>query len=300
MRIDPKLITEFAAIAEEGSFTRAAQQLRVNQPWLSTRLRKLEQQLGFRVFERTTRRLSLTDRGAQLFQAARAAAKALEAVDQLATQLSRNSQGILRIGAAPYTKIIRQRGKLIHEFSLALPDVHLELDIGWSLALLGRLDAGELDLTFMVGDVDASRYESIEFRRFGVSITLSRGHPLAGSKGISPKELVNYPVQVFTRSLNPVVWDKLYAPLVDAGCRFVEVPEMAEGAPSRMASPTDVAAFFDFGDDELASAEVVHVPLAVPARLPFQLLRRQGSTNCAQQKFWELAAMHAAAWDEAG
>lgn len=289
MRIDPKLITEFAAIAEEGSFTRAAQRLRVNQPWLSTRLQKLEQQLGFRLFDRTTRRLALTDRGAQLFHAASAAAKAFENVDQLATQLSRSNQGILRIGAAPYTKIVRQRGKLIHDFALAYPNVHLELETGWSLALLGRLDTGELDLTFMVGEVDATRYDGLELRRFGVSVTLSRDHPLAGSDKLPAAALVDYPVHVFTKSLNPRLWDALHAPLVEAGCRLVEIPEMAEGAPSRMDVPTEAAAFFDFGDDEIGSAEVVRIPLAAPATIPFQLLRRHGTANYAQQKFWELA-----------
>lgn len=294
MRIDPRLIIEFATIAEEGSFTRAAHRLCVNQPWLSTRFQRFEQALGFRLFERTTRRLSLTDHGAQLLQAANAATAAFEAVDQLANQLSRSNKGILRIGAAPYTKTIGQRRKLLHEFSLNCPNIHLELETGWSLALLGRLDAGELDLTFMAGTVDPSRYEGIELRRLGVAITLSREHPLAGSGALPATALTDYPIQVFTRSLNPQLWDALHAPLLGTGCRLIEIPEMAEGPPSRMESPTAAAAFFDFGADDIGAAEVVRIPLAAPAVIPFQLLRRPGPTPYAQQKFWELALKMAA------
>lgn len=290
MRIDPKLIIEFAAIAEEGSFTRAAQRLRVNQPWLSTRLQKLEQLLGFQLFERTTRRLSLTDRGAQLLQTASAAADAFEAFDQLANQLSRSNQGILRIGAAPYTKMVRQRRKLIDEFSLTYPNVHLELETGWSLALLNRLDAGELDLTFMVGNVDSTRYESIKFRWLGVAVTLARQHPLAELESLCPTALADYPIQVFTRSLNPRLWDALHAPLLDAGCSLVENAEIAEGAPSRMESLTGAAAFFDFGADDSGTPEVVRIPVAAPATIPFQLLRRPGGGSHAERKFWELAS----------
>lgn len=188
-----------------------------------------------------------------------------------------------------HTKIISQRRKLIDEFSFTFPNVHLELETGWSLPLLGRLDAGGIDLTFMVGKVDPSRYEGIELRRFGVAITVSPEHPLAASETLPPAALLDHPVQAFTRSLNPRLWDALHAPLVDVGCSFIEVPEMAEGAPSRMEAPTDAAAFFDFGADDIGAAEVVRIPLAAPAVIPFQLLRRPGPTSHVQRKFWDLA-----------
>ena len=47
MRIDPRLIIEFTAVAEEASFAKAAARLRIAQPWLSARIRRLEELLGF-------------------------------------------------------------------------------------------------------------------------------------------------------------------------------------------------------------------------------------------------------------
>lgn len=59
MKRDLRLTLYFAAVAEEGSFTRAAERLRIAQPWLSTQIRKLQDQLGFALFARTTRRVPL-------------------------------------------------------------------------------------------------------------------------------------------------------------------------------------------------------------------------------------------------
>lgn len=289
MRIDPRLIIEFAAIAQEGSYTRAAQRLRVAQPWLSARVHKLEELLGFRLLDRTTRSVSLTERGAEFFPVACSLAEASEAADKLALQLRRSSLSVLRIGAAPYTKIIRQRRELIDAFATSNPNVHLELETGWSLALLGRLDAGEIDLTFMMGEVDVTRFEGIPLKHFGVALTMSRDHLLAGARSLPVGALADQRIQVFTRSLNPQLWDLMHAPLISAGCQFIEIPEMAEGAPNQMDSPTEIAAFFDFGADDVGAVDVVRVPLAAPANIPFRLLRRFATPSPAAQSFWELA-----------
>ena len=281
LRIDPKLIIDFATIAEEGSFTRAAQRLRVAQPWLSARLHKLEETLGFRLLDRTTRSLSLTERGAEFLAAARQVANACETADRIALQLRRSNRSVLRIGAAPYTRIISQRRELIDGFARTHSSVSLELETGWSLALLGRLDAGEIDLTFLTGDVDPERFDGILLKSFGAALTLSRKHPLAHESSLSAAAVARWPIQVFTRSLYPGLWDVLYAPLIAANARLVEMAEMAEGPPQRMDNPADIAAFFDFGADDVGTTEVVRIPLAEPVALPFQLLCRLGSMSPA-------------------
>ena len=63
----------FVAIAEEGSFTRAAERLWVAQPGLSTQIRRLESELGVQLFERHTRGVDLTDAGALFLERARTA-----------------------------------------------------------------------------------------------------------------------------------------------------------------------------------------------------------------------------------
>lgn len=286
MRIDPRLIVDFATIAEEGSFTRAAQRLRVAQPWLSARLRKLEDILGFRLIERTTRTLTLTDRGAEFLASARAVAQACSAADKAALQLGRLNRGVLRIGAAPYTRIIRRRRDLLDGFARIYPNVSLELETGWSRRLLERLHEGEIDLTFLMGDGD-DRFEGQVLGRFGLALTMSLNHPLAASAAIRPHEAAAWPIEVYTRNLYPQLWDQLYAPLTEVGAELIETPEMAEGAPDRMDNPDHLAAFFDFGADEPGGRDVVRIPVISAVSVPFQLLRRREpspSQTCAD--FW--------------
>lgn len=295
MRVDPRLVIEFAAIAEEGSFTRAAQRLRVAQPWLSARLHKLEDMLGFRLLERTTRSVSLTDRGAQFLPAAQSVAEAAAAAERLSLQLRRASKSVLRIGAAPYTKIIRQRRELIDGFASAHANVHLELETGWSHPLMDRLDAGEIDLSFIMGDCWPSKFEGIVLRTYGVALTLSRDHPLAGRRSLPPDAVAGRPILVYTRSLYPELWDALYAPFIALDAHFIEVPEMAEGPPSRMRNPDDVAAFFDFGGDDPGTPDVVRIPVESNVAIPFQLMRRTSELSHASADFWELAQTMAVA-----
>lgn len=290
MHIDPRLIIDFVRIAEEGSFTRAARRLRVAQPRLSARLQKLELILGFRLFDRTTRSVSLTERGADFLDIARDVLHACEAADRLALQLKRRDRSVLRIGAAPSTKVIQIRSDLIEAFGLSHPAVSLELETGWSPVLLGRLEAGEIDLSFMMGEVDGARFDSIVLRRYGLALTVQRGHALDGAPFVTADTMKHRTVQVFTRSLNPCLWDLLYAPLVDAGAIFVEVADMAEGAPRRIRSPDMIAAFFDFGADDPGSTEVARIPVRAPAAVPFQLLRPIAQRPAGPgDAFWKLA-----------
>lgn len=287
--IDPKLMIDFAAIAEEGSFTRAARRLCVAQPWLSARIHKLEKIVGYRLFDRTTRNVSLTELGAELFEAARNVAKSAEVAERLALQLGRRNRSVLRIGAPPYSKTIRERRELIGEFALAHPNVSLEIEMGWSLALLGRLATGNIDLAFIMGDTEGPTFESVVLKRFGVALSLHRDHPWAKAPSISPDATIRQSIQVFVRNLNPGLWDQLYAPLIEAGADLTEVPELAEGAPDRMRSPETVAAYFDFGADDSGFTESVRIPLAAPAMVPFQLLRNIAEPSKAGEEFWQFA-----------
>lgn len=289
MRIDPKLIIEFAAIAQERSFIRASQRLRVGQPWLSARLNKLENILGFRLLHRTTRSVTLTEMGAAFLPVAEQMARLSQTADQLSLQLGRRERHVLRIGAAPSTKIIRHRHEMLNDFVLTHTNVSLELESAWSLPLLAKLETGEIDLSFMMGEVDSARFERIVLAHYGLALTVSRSHQWARHSFVKPEDLDGLSVQVFTRNLNPGLWDMLYAPLVAAGSRFVEMPEMAEGAPVRMRAQDDLAAFFDFGSDDPGGVDVVRIPVRSPVAVPFQLLRNVNHVAQNDGAFWDMA-----------
>ena len=63
MKLDPRIVVQFVVIAEEASFTRAARRLHVAQPWLSGRIKRFEEQLGFSLFVRNAHGIELTSKG---------------------------------------------------------------------------------------------------------------------------------------------------------------------------------------------------------------------------------------------
>src|SRR3954452_6462946 len=90
----------FVAIAEEQSFTRAAERLWVAQPGLSTQIRRLEEELGAKLFERHTRGVDLTDAGRVFLGRARTALAAADDAQATGSDLKSGLVGTIRLGLA--------------------------------------------------------------------------------------------------------------------------------------------------------------------------------------------------------
>ena len=101
MRADPRLFEAFVVLADELHFGRAAARLHVTQPALSQQIRRLEQQLDVRLFARTKRHVELTEAGAAVLPAARAAVHAAAAAAEAAAAHASGSLGELRLGYSP-------------------------------------------------------------------------------------------------------------------------------------------------------------------------------------------------------
>ena len=96
--LDTRLLRAFVAVAEELSFTRAAEQLFIAQQALSSQVQQLEGRVGVKLFERTTRRVSLTEAGEQLLPHAVAVLDALDAGVGLLEAARRAERATLRVG----------------------------------------------------------------------------------------------------------------------------------------------------------------------------------------------------------
>lgn len=117
----------FARVVEAGSFTAAARAVGLSKSAVSARVARLEDRLGARLLHRTTRRLSLSQAGAALYErAARMVAAANDAAE-LAEGASREPRGRLRI-SAPVTLAQMFLGPVLAEFLRAQPSVQIDLD----------------------------------------------------------------------------------------------------------------------------------------------------------------------------
>ncbi|CAX17066.1 putative transcriptional regulator, LysR family (plasmid) [Methylorubrum extorquens DM4] len=136
------LLRAFVAVAETGSFTAAADVVHRSQSAVSQKVLRLEEILGRRVFDRTSRTLGLTPDGERLLVAAR---RMLELNDRLIREWREPpASGTLRLGVSE-DFIPGQLPKLLARFGRLYPGVHIDLMTGLSCTLLEAYDADRLD-----------------------------------------------------------------------------------------------------------------------------------------------------------
>lgn len=134
----------FEAVARLGGFSRAAEQLHIAQPAISAQIRHLERELGVALFERTTRRVSLTQAGTLLLARARAVLAELNGARTDLDELSAVLRGRLSLGVTQVLGSFDLAGELA-AFHRRYPDVTLAVRSGLVAELLAALDAGAVD-----------------------------------------------------------------------------------------------------------------------------------------------------------
>jgi DNA-binding transcriptional LysR family regulator len=148
------LLRAFVAVAETGSFTAAAEVVGRSQSAVSQKVLRLEEILQRRVFERTSRSLSLTREGEQLLTAAR---RMLEVNDGIVRQMRQPLRhGRLRLGVAE-DFIPAELPKLLARFGRMHPGIEIDLMTGLSCDLLEAYDAGQVDAVINKKDGSAQR-----------------------------------------------------------------------------------------------------------------------------------------------
>jgi DNA-binding transcriptional LysR family regulator len=121
-------VAVFARVVELGSFTRAAEALEVSKAVVSKYVTRLEQRLGARLLQRTTRRLTLTEPGAALYRRSLGALAELAEAENDVAQLTGAPRGVLRVSAPTYFGSVTLAPAL-KDFRARYPDVALDLDL---------------------------------------------------------------------------------------------------------------------------------------------------------------------------
>ncbi len=140
--MDIYLLRYFLAVVETGSFTRAADRVFVTQPTLSAGIKKLEQQLGHDLFERTNRRVFLTDAGTRFLPRAKAILHECNMAQQVLDEAGKTP--LLRIGVLT-TLSNRKVGSLLASFKERTPNAAIEVVDGTEQELENRLEDRSLD-----------------------------------------------------------------------------------------------------------------------------------------------------------
>jgi LysR family hydrogen peroxide-inducible transcriptional activator len=172
------------ALAEEGSFTRAAERLAIAQPSLSQQIQKLEREIGQPLFDRLPRGVTATEAGQNLLIHARRILAQIEDAKRQAGEQRGAVSGALTIGAIP-TIAPYLLPEVMKAFAADHPDVRLELVEDVTARLLEQLDHGRLDFAVM-SDADPGRSLILEeIGREPLLLLLPEKHRLAKRRAIA-------------------------------------------------------------------------------------------------------------------
>ena len=225
--MDVRDLEAFAAVADELHFGRAARRLHMAQPPLSNRIRRLERELGLRLFERSTRNVALTDAGARLLDPARRVLNAVDAARNAAAAIASGDQGRVRVGFAGASSQ-RALPVLTRAVRSAHPGIELALrSQTYVYTALDMLMAGSLDLAFARLPIPQPELSSRVVEVEELLCALPSTHPLADQGGVRVEQLLEADFVSLPDDQGSMLQATMYSLCVSAGFR----PRIAQVAP---------------------------------------------------------------------
>ena len=186
--MDIKQISYFMAVAQEGSYSRAAEKLNVSQPTLSIAVKKLEEELGTRLFYAFDRRQCLTDEGLRLLEGSRQLMDIYQKTVEDVKITNARSAGSFTLGLSPLFGACFF-GDLIPSFSAAYPNIKINMIEDGAYKIDQRILDGSVDIAVTLNTEQLSAFGSCHFSTQRNVALLHRSHPLAGSESITVSQL---------------------------------------------------------------------------------------------------------------
>jgi DNA-binding transcriptional LysR family regulator len=210
----------FVAVAEELHFRRAAERLYVAQPAVSEQIRKLETELGVRLFDRTHQRVLLTDAGSALLVEARCVLQQAEAARRAACLAHDVSGSRLKVGYVP-DLLPASVPLALHQVAASVPALEVTLESGQARDLLQAVRGRRLDLavTGLPAPTSGLRVLSLGSERLVAAVPSDRTASTITLEGLASQRLITLP-----RGTDPALYDAIVAVFHDAGLAPVLSP----------------------------------------------------------------------------
>jgi DNA-binding transcriptional LysR family regulator len=200
--IDLNEVYVFIKVVEAGSFVGASKQLNMPSTTVSRKIQKLEETLGVRLLQRSTRKLHVTDIGQHYFENCQQSLVAIEEANALASQSRSEPTGVLRI-TSPTDFAIHYLQSWINDFLALYPDVQIELEV--TDRYVDIIDE-RIDIAFRSGELKDS---SLIARRIGPKQSVFCASPAyldkAGSPN-KPEDLTHHDCIIMGTSLKNQYW----------------------------------------------------------------------------------------------
>ena len=236
--MEVKDLEAFVVVAEELHFGRAAAKLHMSQPPLSARIRQLEQSLGLRLFERSTRSVALTDAGSRLLVPARKVLSQVASVQNLAESIAAGDQGRVRIAFAGASSQ-RALPILTRAVRESYPGIELQLESQtYVYTALDKLLEGTLDLAFARLPTPQPELESRVVEVEQILCALPEGHPRANQPNLSLADLHDEDFVSLPSDTGSILQATMFALCITAGFR----PRVVQISPDSATALALVAA----------------------------------------------------------
>lgn len=200
--LDDRLLGCFCAAAEELHFARAAARMFMSQPPFSQQIKRLEEAVGARLFERTTRSVRLTPAGEVMYQHARRIAGMTAVMLRATKQAARGEGGMLVVGFAPsaaYSPLVTA----LHRYRSAYPEVELDLREMNSIAMESQLRSRLIDVAVMRPLPTNADVETVEVFREPMMLAMRQDHELAALRRLSMEQVAELPIIGYSQTASP-------------------------------------------------------------------------------------------------
>jgi len=192
----------FVKVVQAGSFTRAAETLGTQKATLSRTVSQLEARLGVRLLERTTRSLSLTEVGRELFERAVGILGAVEDAERLVQQIHAEPRGVLRLTCGVEFGMLAVSG-WIEGYLARYPQVAVEAD--FTGRLVDLVHEG-FDLAIRIGALEDSRLAARRLGSLDYGLFASRDYLARRGTPAAPQELAAHALLVFSAGAHRGGW----------------------------------------------------------------------------------------------
>ena len=189
-----RVLRYFLEVAREGSVTHAAQRLHISQPTLSKQIKDLEEELGKKLFVRSSFSVRLTDEGMLLRKRAEDILDMVDKTEGEFKALGELTGGDVRVGCAE-SDGIKHLARCVKTLQEQYPRVRLHVYSGNTEDLSERLDRGLLDFAVIAQAVDLSKYNYLEMPSTDTwGVVMRKDSPLAQKEAVRMDDLLHLPL----------------------------------------------------------------------------------------------------------
>jgi DNA-binding transcriptional LysR family regulator len=278
----------FVAVAEELHFRRAAERLHVAQPAVSEQVRKLETELGVRLFNRTQRSVSLTASGRAMLGEARRVLRQADVAQMAARNAADEARSQLRIGYLA-DSLPANVSRAMRMLQASAPRVQVSLETGAALRLIEAVRSEQLDAAVVGLPAPTNGLRATSSGHEHVVAALPLTHPHAVDVPISLERLSPEHLVMLPRDTNPAFHSAIVSMCRDAGLspNLVELAEpRVDQALLAVATGAGMALLPESAAQHYAAPGVRFVPLAA-TKPAFEtvVLTRPGTEDLATVAF---------------